>query len=92
MKETQNNTKAGETMTDWDALEKDETHILFRYRRGNAICEIRERSGVYYVLAYREATPHKKQDKSVSKAQAASIAAQARDHDGCEILFDHHTI
>lgn len=77
---------------DWEKLEAGETHGLFRYRRGDAICEITERAGEYEVVAWREVTPHNKQGKPVSKAQAAAIAAQTRKMDECEILFDHNQI
>lgn len=90
-KDIQEHTKE-DGSTDWGKLEAGETHGLFLYRRGDAICEISERQGQHHVAGWREATPYRKQGRDVSKAQAAAIAGQARKMDECEILFDHNQI
>ena len=79
-------------MTDWNKLEKGETHGVFKFRRGDAVCEISTRRGLYRVWAWREATPEKKQGKEITKMQAAAIARQAREAADCEILFNYGEI
>lgn len=93
MRNKTNNTNGNETMTtDWKELEKSETHILFRYRRGDAVGEICRRNGEYRIVGYREATPEGRRSKAITEDQAASIATHMRALANCEILVDHGAI